>query len=144
MTDVALDANVIVALLYDADVHRKRAVDLIDRLEREGHAVVLLDVLVFEATSVLCRRARERKTAPPDLVKALDAVAEWFDRGYVRSVAELLPSRADELLDVVRQTAGALNVNDAAVVVLARHGVIDAIATFDPGFDAIEDLERFV
>jgi predicted nucleic acid-binding protein len=35
-----------------------------------------------------------------------------------------------------------LNFNDALVVVLKRKGVIDRLASFDPGFDVIPDFER--
>lgn len=143
MADVVLDANVLVALLYDGDVHHRKAESLIDRLEADGNDIVMLDVLVFEAISVLCRRARERRTSPPDLTKALDAVAAWFEAGHVRAVAEQLTPWVGEVLDVVRETDGLLNVNDAFVVVLARHRLIDGLATFDTGFDAVVDLRRF-
>jgi hypothetical protein len=79
MAEVVLDANVLVGLLYADDVHHERARDLVERLETDGHFVVLIDVLVYEALSVLCRRARERKTSPPDLVKVLTVVRSWFD-----------------------------------------------------------------
>ena len=36
---------------------------LTERLEAEGHSLVLIDLLVFEALSVICRRAAQRKTA---------------------------------------------------------------------------------
>ena len=62
MAEVVLDANVLVALLYQADVHHDRARELTDRLEREGHTVVMLD---FWSTR-LCQcsvagRASERR-----------------------------------------------------------------------------------
>lgn len=57
MAEVVLDANVIVALLYAADSQHQRAVELADRLEAEGHSLVLIDFSVFEALSILCRRA---------------------------------------------------------------------------------------
>ena len=66
MAEVVLDANVIVALLYAADSQHQRAVELAQRLEAEGHNLVLVDFLVFEALSILCRRAAQRKTTPPD------------------------------------------------------------------------------
>lgn len=88
MAEVVLDANVLVALLYQADVHHNRARELTDRLEREGHIVVMIDFLVYEAVSVLCRRARERKTSPPDLAGVLTAVRGWFRYGQVQTVAQ--------------------------------------------------------
>jgi predicted nucleic acid-binding protein len=72
MAEVVLDANVIVALLDAADSQHARAVELTERLEAEGHDLVLVDFLVFEALSVLCRRAAQRN---------------WFDNGEVRFLA---------------------------------------------------------
>jgi predicted nucleic acid-binding protein len=71
MAEVVLDANVLVGYLDANDVQPTRASALIDRLQADGHASVLLDVLVAEAVSVLCRRARERKASPPDLTAVL-------------------------------------------------------------------------
>ena len=142
MAEVVLDANVLVALLYQADVHHDRARELTDRLEREGHTVVLLDFLVFEAVSVLCRRARERKTSPPDLATVLTAVRGWFRDGQVQTVAQEATRLVDEVLDVIDQTGGVLNFNDALVAVLKRDGAIDQLASFDPGFDALPDFGR--
>jgi predicted nucleic acid-binding protein len=71
MAEVVLDANVLVGYLDANDVQHTRASALIDRLQADGHASVLLDVLVAEAVSVLCRRARERKASPPDLTAVL-------------------------------------------------------------------------
>jgi predicted nucleic acid-binding protein len=56
MAEVVLDANVLVGLLDAGDVHHARARALVDRLRADGHSTVLLDVLVGEAVSVLCRR----------------------------------------------------------------------------------------
>ncbi|MBK8995714.1 MAG: hypothetical protein IPM35_08200 [Myxococcales bacterium] len=60
MAEVVLDANVLVGLLDAGDVHHARARALVDRLKADGHSTVLLDVLVGEAVSVLCRR-RDRR-----------------------------------------------------------------------------------
>jgi predicted nucleic acid-binding protein len=84
MAEVVLDASVIVALLHAEDALHPRAVDLTNRLEAEGHNLVLVDFLVFEALSVLCRRAAQRKTAPPDLAAAVAMMRDWFENGEVR------------------------------------------------------------
>jgi predicted nucleic acid-binding protein len=142
MAEVVLDANVLVALLYEGDAHHDRAKALTDRMEAEGHVLVLLDVLVFEAVSVLCRRARERKTSPPDLAEVLAAVRGWFDEGLVRFVADEGSRLVPDVLDVIQDTAGVLNFNDALLVVLQREGFIDSLASFDPGFDAVAGFPR--
>jgi len=41
MAEVVLDANVIVAILYEADSQHRRARELVDRLEGAGDSLVL-------------------------------------------------------------------------------------------------------
>ncbi len=135
MAEVVLDANVIVALLYAADSQHRRAVALAERLEAEGHNLVLVDFLVFEALSVLCRRAAQRKTAPPDLSAAITAMRSWFDNGEVRFLGSECERLASSILDIVTDSTGLLNANDALLVALQREGAIDTLATFDRQFD---------
>ena len=142
MAEVVLDANVIVALLYAADSQHARAVALTDRLEAEGHDVVLVDFLVFEALSVLCRRAAQRKTAPPDLNAALAMMRNWFDNGEVRFLAREQERLAATVLDIVADSAGVLNANDALLVALQRGGAIDTLATIDRNFEHVAEFEH--
>jgi predicted nucleic acid-binding protein len=142
MAEVVLDANVIVALLYAADAQHQRAHALVDRLEREQHSIVLVDFLVFEALSVLCRRATERKTTPPDLQAAITVIRGWFEGGEVRFLARESERLAGDVLDVIAESAGALNSNDALLVVLEKEGAIDNLASFESGFDAVEGFRR--
>lgn len=142
MAEVVLDANVIVAILYEADSQHRRARDLVDRLEEAGDSLVLLDFIVFEALSVLCRRASERKTTPPDLEKAVAVMRGWFDAGEVRFLSSESERLASNVLDVVTKTAGRLNANDALLVALMHVGAVDALASFDAGFDAVEAFRR--
>jgi hypothetical protein len=62
MAEIAIDANVIVGHLYAADAQHGRAEQLLDRLEVQGHEVVLLDVLVQLRWDVACS---EQTVAPP-------------------------------------------------------------------------------
>jgi len=141
MAEVVLDANVIVALLYADDSQHQRAVDLTTRLESEGHSIVLVDFLVFEALSVLCRRAAQRKTAPPDLAAAVARMRSWFDNGEVRFLTREAEHLATSILDVVTDGQGVLNANDALLVALQREGTIDVLATFDKGFDGVPNFD---
>ena len=140
MAEIVLDANVIVALLYADDSQHVRAVQLTERLEAEGHSLVLIDLLVFEALSVLCRRAAQRKTAPPNLAVAVQTMRRWIDAGEVRFLAHESERLAGSVLDIVTETAGSLNANDALLVALQRERVIDTLATFDRGFESVTDF----
>ena len=141
MAEVVLDANVIVALLYADDSQHQRAVELIDRLEAERHSLVLVDFPLFEALSVLCRRATQRKTAPPALTAALATMRNWFDSGEVRFLAHQCERLAASVLDIVTRSAGMLNANDALLVALQHEGAIDALATFDRQFENVSEFD---
>jgi hypothetical protein len=86
MADVVIDANVLVGLLDENDSLFAQATALLARLDAEGHVPIVLDVLLGEAVSVLCRRATERKTSPPDLSRAIDQARRWLDGGEVAFV----------------------------------------------------------
>lgn len=102
----------------------------------------MVDFLVFEALSVLCRRAAERKTTPPDLDSAVAVMRRWFEAGEVRFLAREGERLAINVLEVVTSTGSALNSNDALLVSLVREGLIEALASFDVGFDVIPGFTR--
>jgi predicted nucleic acid-binding protein len=140
--EVVLDANVIVAWLDDADVLAARARELMDRLKGEGAELVLIDVTVAEAVSVLCRRAKQRATSPPDLSSVIGTVRSWTERGVIRWLAREQERLMPDVLDVIEGTSGRLNFNDALLAVLQREGAVGEVASFDSGFDALEEFKR--
>jgi predicted nucleic acid-binding protein len=133
MGDVVLDANVLVGYLDAHDVQHARASALIERLEAEGHEGVLLDVLVAEV-SVLCRRARERKSSPPNLTAVLDRIRRWHEEGEIEPGWSDVPRFFVDILDVIEKSAG--------LVVLQRNAMIDDVASFDEGFDKVDGFRR--
>jgi predicted nucleic acid-binding protein len=63
MSDVVLDANVIVGLLDEGDTPQgARAHELAARLRSEGYQPVFVDFLLAEALSALCRRAQSNSS----------------------------------------------------------------------------------
>ena len=140
--EVVLDANVIVAQLDRADVFSERAQALGRRLRDDGAEIVLLDVLVGEAISVICRRARERRSLQPNVDAILATVRNWAEAGFVRWVGGEAKRVIGSILDVIEETGATLNFNDALLVVLQREGLIDEVASFDRGFDLLPDFRR--
>ena len=142
MAEIVLDANILVAWLDEGDSQHARATALLDRLEQLGHQVVLLDILLSEAISVLCRRARERRD-PPDLALILEVAKRWVREDAVRWVAAEGEVYFEEVLGVVEETGGRLNFNDGLLVVLQRLAIIDDLASLDTGFDVVTGFRRF-
>lgn len=149
-SDVVLDANVLVAYYDDHDSLHEQASELIERLQHDGHGLVLLDVCVNEALSALCRRFEERTAKraagrrakpPPDLDAILDRVLDRYAGGDIRWVAAESERLHTTVLDIVRTSRGALNYNDALLVALHREGTIEALASFDADFESLDGIE---
>jgi predicted nucleic acid-binding protein len=140
MSKIVMDANVLVGHLDQYDSLHERAEALGERIRANGDVPQAIDLLLQEAISVLCRRARERKQQAPNLPDILRKVRGWFERGQVAFTQAKLEGFFPEVLEVIEQTGGTLNYNDAAIVVLQRRGYIGEVATFDanlashPGF----------
>ena len=83
-----------------------------------------------------CITARRNRTSGTVSFQGDAEVRRWYDD-------EQSNSRSPRILDVVSQSGGKLNFNDAALVALQREGVIDEVASFDatlaayPGFRSI-------
>lgn len=140
--EVVLDANVVVAWLDSADALGQRAQRLIARLQSENAEVVLVDIAVTEAVSVLCRRAAQRRTLPPDLASALETLRRWSEQGAIRWLAREQEPLLSSVLDIIATSAGRLNFNDGLLVALQREGSIGEVASFDAGFDVVPTFAR--
>jgi len=141
MAKIVLDANVIVGLLDEYDSLNGRALKVLEEIHSAGHSQLLLDFVVGEAISVICRRASERKKNIPDLPPVLDQVNRWYQRNQIEFVQGMLESIYPDVLEVVRQSGGSLNFNDATLVALQRRGVIGEVATFDATLASQPDFQ---
>jgi predicted nucleic acid-binding protein len=137
MSRVVLDANVLVGWLDEHDSLRERATELIDRLENDGHSPASLDFLVEEAISVLARRAEQRRQHPPSIGAALSEIREWYNAGLI-GFHRRQPDDFLACLDVIENSNGRLNFNDARLVIMQRNGEIEEVASFDADFASVD------
>ncbi len=140
--EIVLDTNVLVAWLDEHDSLAKDARRLLDRIAEKGDRIVLIDVAVSEALSVLARRAAERKTNPPDLEAVLAQIRAWLVAGEIAFVSHHTERLFSLILDIVAESAGKLNFNDALLVALQREETIGEVASFDADFDAVPQFRR--
>lgn len=141
MNECVVDANVLVGLIDASDHRHADATELIERLGKEGIAFCYFDVLVNEAVSVLCRRLMQRGT--PDKISALlYRIREVIPPEGITWVGGEVKRLYDKILDLVGETGGRLNFNDALVVLLLREGHAASIATLDEGFSAVKEIVR--
>lgn len=97
---------------------------------------------VGEAISVICRRARERRSLKPNVEVSLATVRNWAEAGVIRWVAGEGKRLIGSILDVIGESGAKLSFNDALLVVLQREGLIGEVASFDRGFDVLPDFRR--
>lgn len=142
MADVVLDANVIVGLLDGGDALAARARTLRAAIAAVGDHAALVDFLFAEAMSVLARRSRERKHARPDFDAIAKTAIARLAQGHIVFLSDRTPAVFGRVLDVMRETGGALNFNDGLVVVLQRDGVIGDVASFDVALDLVPGFRR--
>jgi predicted nucleic acid-binding protein len=113
MADVVVDANVLVGLFDKNDSLFTKATALLASLDAEGHVPLVLD------------QART-----------------WLARGEVAFVGHDQERLLPAVFDVVQETGGKVNVNDALLVVLQREGSIGDVASFDKKLDGVAGFRR--
>lgn len=138
--DVPFDTNIIVGYLDPGDSQHLKATWIAESLRRAGFNLVLLDFIVEETLSVLCRRARERKVERLPLRAAISIIEAWDKAGRIQHTGEILAMAFPRLLDIIKDSDGALNTNDAKLVFLQRSGYIFEVATFDRNLAATPDF----
>ncbi|MBE7483102.1 MAG: hypothetical protein HS104_24405 [Polyangiaceae bacterium] len=73
---------------------------------------------------------------------ATSVVRRWHEAGQIAPVSGDVGRRFGAIMDVVEASAGALNFNDALLVVLQREGAIGDVASFDRALDTAEGFRR--
>jgi len=140
MADVVLDANVLIGHFDQHDALHGQARALVRELRQGGHSAQLLDFLVNEAVSVLCRRAAQRRTSPPNLDTILAKILVLYGEDEIEFLHGEVKRLFRNIIEVVMKSSGALNFNDATLCMLQQEGIIGKVATFDealgqyPGF----------
>ena len=73
---------------------------------------------------------------------AIDQARSWPERGEVAFVGRDQERLFGAMLDVVKETGGKVNVNDALLVVLQREGSIGDVASFGKKLDTAVGFRR--
>jgi len=106
MSEIVVDTNVIVALLDKKDVHHKRAVSLVQKLEAEKKDIVLMDCILVELYSVIARRSRERGY---DISEAFEYIREIENTYPVLMAYEYRAELHQKIVDLIVSTDGKLS-----------------------------------
>jgi len=126
---VIVDSSVLVASIDGRDVHHERAVGLLGAIARADARPVILDCVVNEIVTVLCRRRNERSPDAelPDFVRL-------FPQASVTASYPMMSDRMEEILGRVSESGGRLSPHDVLILLYAEAKGIGWIATFDEDF----------
>lgn len=138
---VAIDSNVLVALVDRRDKWHRQALALVSALKAEDAALVYFDCVLNEAISVMARRAQEQKRSA-EFPVLLDELLRQVPENVVTWVTMDTRRLFRQIVDLVSRTGGLLNFHDSLIVLSCRELGIEAIASFDEDFDQVEDLVR--
>ena len=138
---VALDTNVLVALIDDHDKWHEEARSLHGALEAEQIELIYFDCVLNETVSVLARRAHEQKRVE-EFVPMLDGLVCLIPADMVTWVSNESQRLYESVVELVRDSQGALNFNDALIALFCREIGVSTIVTFDRDFDLAPWLQR--
>ena len=141
MAIVAIDTNVLVGLLDERDKWHDTAVGIRDALDRVGAELVYFDCVLNEAISVLARRTHEQRR-PEQFDLLLDQLARLIPVRDITWVSGEIQRLYNEVVGLVRSSAGELNFHDALMALICRGRGISVLVSFDQDFDQIDWLTR--
>ncbi len=138
---VALDTSLLVGLVDSRDIWHPAPVTLRDALKGAQAEMVYFDCVISETINVLARRAKERKRSS-EFTELLTRVVSQAPEDSIIWISKETRRFYPEIIDLVRDSMGALNFNDILVALGCRELGIECIATFDSDFDSIAWLKR--
>jgi predicted nucleic acid-binding protein len=138
---IAIDTNVVVALVDSHDKWHGRAVALRDALKAAQADLLYFDSVVNETVSVLARRAEEQGRAQ-QFSSLLEVLLQQVPAAVITWLSAETQRLYDQVIELVRNTLGVLNFHDALIALGCQELGVTAIASFDRDFDQVAWLTR--
>ncbi len=138
---IAIDTSVLVALLNPRDVWHRRARTLHDVVLRADLIPTYFDCAVSEAIGTAIRRLQEKHLSH-EMVPLFDFLHVLLPQCKLTWIFPDVPRLYLQALDLMRESSGVLNFNDALIALACRERGIPAIASFDADFDQVTWLKR--
>jgi predicted nucleic acid-binding protein len=138
---MAIDTSVLIGLWDAQDLWHTAAVSIQRSVIAARQELVYFDCVLAEAISTITRRLRE-KHREAELPSFLDRLSADFSPEVITWILPDLPRLYRETIELIRSSAGELNFNDGLIALACRERNIQALASFDKGFDLISWLIR--
>lgn len=134
MHKVILDANYIVGLIDEKDIHHKAALLIENKLIETNAQFVYFDCVINEVVNVLIKRANEKKH--------VQKINTFLEKLHLRCPKEditwIYPDIEDyyeSIIQMVKKSEGSLNFHDSLIVLMANEFEISHVVSFDKDFD---------
>lgn len=141
MIRIGIDTSVLIGLLDPVDIWHQPAEALVRGLVEIDANMAVFDCVLAEAISTMARRIHEQRRQQ-DLELLLERIGRKFPVEELLWVLPDVPALFPSIVGLVRESAGALNFNDALIALSSRRRHIPYIASFDRDFDSLAWLER--
>jgi predicted nucleic acid-binding protein len=141
MNKAVVDANVLVAVIDERDKWHVRTSSLLEALRFQNIEIVWFDCVVNETISVLARRTQEQKRSE-QLARLFESLIRMIPAEQITWVSSENQRLYYSVIELIRNSDGALNFNDALMSLCCREYGIKLIVTFDQDFDQISWLTR--
>jgi predicted nucleic acid-binding protein len=138
---IAIDSNVLVALIDSRDKWHVEANALLSALKDRGLQPVYFDCVLNETISVLARRAEEQRRSE-ELPVLLGQLLTQVPKETIAWTSGETEHLYDEIIESIMSSSGRLNFHDALIVLSCREMGIPFVASFDTDFDNISSLMR--
>jgi predicted nucleic acid-binding protein len=141
MVTVALDTNIVVALVDDRDTWHGTAVTMRDALLEIHAQMVYFDCVFNETIGVIGRRTAEQKR-PEQFNRLLDRLTALISPASITWVGGAAQQWFPEIIRLCRENHAALNFHDALIALACQHLAVRFLVSFDPDFDHLVWLTR--
>jgi predicted nucleic acid-binding protein len=141
MTMIAVDTNIVVALVDSRDKWHQRALALSDALLDSSLQAIYFDCVINEAISALGRRAEEQRRSEEfgALLDQLMSLVQVDDITWTSAAVQRL---FDDIVSICRAHQGGLNFHDVLLALVCKELKVAHILSFDRDFDEIAWLTR--
>jgi predicted nucleic acid-binding protein len=140
-TTIAIDTNVLVALVDENDTWHQRAIAIREAVRSSSARVVYFDCIINETIAVIERRVEEQKRSEQFEV-LLDRLMSNVPVGGITWASAAVERLFDETVSICREHQGRLNFHDALMALVCRELKVVHILSFDRDFDEIAWLTR--
>lgn len=138
---IAIDSNVLVALIDSRDKWHTDAQALLSALKERELGPVYFDCVLNETISVLARRAEEQRRSE-ELPALIARLLTEVPREIIAWISAETERLYDEIIELIVSSSGELNFHDALILLSCRELGISHLASFDSDFDRISGLTR--